>query len=383
VANILQGFFREKVTIKKKRVRAVLYIILPLILGTLFYFTYNQYKKTIVDQQLQSMLGISRSISQSIELYVDNVVDSVKVITLDKEFLKGIPSIEQGEIANSCSEKLKAYYEAEKNTIQGVYFYDIYGRVLTQHPQGTAITDNGVETILANVMSSKKTYIGTPYLDEIKNVFMLNIYEPILQDNSLKGVISVTISLDNIYDRLIKPVKIGDKGYVMIKDQYGTIIMHPVKEQVGMDVIETRKQIHPELDFKELENLIDNQLAGKEGTAIYHSYWWGENQLKRVKKLNSYTPVHLGEYFWVVAVTMSYDEIQGPINKFSAQIIGIVVIIAIIIYFFISALIKMKRNKEQLEKETKYLKVLNETTEQLRKKDAELYHAHKKKLLEN
>jgi len=212
-----------------------------------------------VDQQLQSMLGISRSISQSIELYVNNVVDSIKVITLDTEFLKDIPSIEQGDISSNCNEKLKAYYEAEKNIIQGVYFYDIYGRVLTQQPQGTSITDNGVENILANVISSKKTYISTPYLEEEKKVFMVNIYEPIIQENNLKGVISVTISLDNIYDRLIQPVKIGEKGYVMIKDQYGTIIMHPVKEQVGMDVIETRKQIHPELDFKELENLIDNQ----------------------------------------------------------------------------------------------------------------------------
>jgi len=131
VNNRLHNFIKKRVSIRKRGVKAILYIILPIILGTLFYFTYDQYKKTIVDQQLQSMLGISRSISQSIELYINNVVDSMKVITLDTEFLKGIPSIEKGDISSNCNEKLKAYYEAEKNIIQGVYFYDIYGRVLT------------------------------------------------------------------------------------------------------------------------------------------------------------------------------------------------------------------------------------------------------------
>jgi len=41
----------------------------------------------------------------------------------------------------------------------------------------------------------------------------------------------------------------------------------------------------------------------------------------------------------------------------------------------------MKKNKEELEKETKYLKILNETSEQLREKEAELYHSSKLKMV--
>lgn len=80
-------------------------------------------------------------------------------------------------------------------------------------------------------------------------------------------------------------------------------------------------------------------------------------------------------------MTMSYDEIQGPINMFSSEIIGIAIIIAAIIFMFILALIKMRKNKEELEKETEYLGILNESSEQLRKKEAELYHSHKLKMV--
>lgn len=371
---------KESVKIKlkpKKVIISLIGVILTIILGILTYFTYKQYEKTIVYQQQQNMLGISRSISRSIELFINDIKDSMKIISLDGEFIKKISSVDNG----SDGIALKPYYEAHKDSINGIYFFNKDGELTNQYPKGSKTVENYIQANVDYVISSKKAYIANPYLDEEKNVFILNIYEPVFKDNEFTGVLSVGISLDVIYNKLIQPVKIGKKGYALVKNQYGIIIMHNVKEQVGMDVIETRKHLYPELDFEELEALIDAQLTGGEGTAIYHSYWWAESSLKKVKKLNAYTPVELGDYFWVVALTMSYDEVQEPISKFLAQIITIAVLIAIIISIFITALIKMKKNKEELEKETKYLKVLNETSEQLREKEAELYHSSKLKMV--
>ncbi len=362
---------------RKKKIKLLVGIILVIILSALTYFTYRQYEKTIVFQQQQNMLGISRSISRSIELFINDIKDSMKIITLDTEIIGKASLIEK----ESYSVKLKAFYEAQKESIDGVYIFDKDGKMVNKYPEDPKTIKNHVQANVDYVVSSKKAYIANPYLDEEKNEFMLYIYEPIFSENHFKGVLSVSISLDAIYNKLIRPVKIGEKGYALVKDQYGIIIMHNVKEQVGMDVIETRKHLHPELDFKELEELIDAQLAGEEGTDIYHSYWWAESSLKKVKKLNAYTPVRLGDYFWVVALTMSYDEVQEPINRFLGQIIIIAILITIIISIFITILIKMKKNKEELEKETKYLKMLNEASERLREKEAEIYHSNKLKMV--
>jgi two-component system, cell cycle sensor histidine kinase and response regulator CckA len=366
---------------KSRRIQTATAVILIMILITLIYYTYDEYRKTIVNQQLQNMLGNSKSISRSIELFVNDTVDSMKLFTLDNEFIKNIPNIEQGTSTKNYMEKIRTYYEAGGKEIDSVYFIDKGGKVLIRYPQGTGKINDDLAADIHTALAKRSTYIGNAYLDKEKQNFILNIYEPVFDNGEFKGIVSAAINLSVIYDKMIAPVKIGEKGYAMVKDQKGIIIMHTVKEQVGMDVIETRKQVYPDLDYKELESLINVQLKGEEGTAVYHSYWWGDNVLKRAKKLNAYTPAKLGEHFWIVALTMSYDELQGPINRFLVKVIGIVSLIIIIIYFFVIALIKMKKNKEELEKETRYLKMLNETSEQLRKEEAELYHSHKLKMI--
>jgi two-component system, cell cycle sensor histidine kinase and response regulator CckA len=366
---------------KSRRIQTATAVILIMILITLIYYTYDEYRKTIVNQQLQNMLGNSKSISRSIELFVNDTVDSMKIFTLDNEFIKNIPNIEQGTSTKNYMEKIRTYYEAGGKEIDSVYFIDEGGKVLIRYPQGIGKINDDLAADIHTALAKRSTYIGNAYLDKEKQNFILNIYEPVFDKGEFKGIVSAAINLSVIYDKMIAPVKIGEKGYAMVKDQKGIIIMHTVKEQVGMDVIETRKQVYPDLDYKELESLINVQLKGEEGTAVYHSYWWGDNVLKRAKKLNAYTPAKLGEHFWIVALTMSYDELQGPINRFLVKVIGIVSLIIIIIYFFVIALIKMKKNKEELEKETRYLKMLNETSEQLRKEEAELYHSHKLKMI--
>ncbi|WP_243428280.1 sensor histidine kinase [Clostridium rhizosphaerae] len=367
--------------VKVDKIKTPIAIVIILILSTLIYLTYDGYKKTILNQQLQNMLGNSRSIARSIELFVNDTVNTMKVVTLDKDFIKEVKELDQNKTSLNYKKKLETYYDAGGEEIDSVYYIDTSGNIIIRYPQTLDNVNEGVLEDIKTALSKKETYIGNAYYNKDKNYFTLNIYEPIFDGKNFIGMFCSAINLDIIYDKLIAPVKVGEKGYALVKDQKGIIIMHTVKEQVGMDVIESRKQVYPDLDYNELEKLIDEQLKGNEGTAIYHSYWWGDNVLKKARKLNAYTPVNLGEHFWIIALTMSYDEIQGPINGFLIKIVGIVSLIIIIIYFFVTTLLRMKKNKEELEDETRYLKMLNETSEQLRKKEAELNHAHKLKMI--
>jgi two-component system, cell cycle sensor histidine kinase and response regulator CckA len=372
---------RDIMDIPRGKYRIAIYTTLVLILSILIYLTYNQYKKTIVSQQLSHMLGSSRSISRSIDLFIEDVQDSMEIITLDKAFIKAISQSDVGKKVDDLENKFKAYYEAQGNAVAAVCFIDEEGEFLVRYPSDSKDITDFDQWDIDYVTKNRKSYIGRARFNKSKDYFILYIYEPVFDGDIFKGTLSVAISLDEIYDTLIAPVKIGEKGYALVKDQDGTIIMHTVKEQVGMDVIESRKEAYPNLDYKELEGLIRNQLKGEEGTAIYHSYWWGEDVLRRAKKLNAYTPVKFGEQFWVVALTMSYDEIQGPINRFLSIIIGIAFLISIIIYLSLLAFVRMKKHKEELEKETRYLKELNEASEELRKKEAEINHSHKLKMI--
>jgi signal transduction histidine kinase/CheY-like chemotaxis protein len=372
---------RGKITAKKSIIRTALYIALIVVLCAFIYITYIEYKKAVVERQQQQMLGISKSISRSIEVFVNDVTSSMKVVALDEESIGDLSNADKDKVVSVYKQKLKSYYDAEDKSIDVVYFLDVDGKEISKYPDEADNIDDKSKDDIEAAIKTQKSYIGKAYFNKEKDYFILNIYEPVFYKNKLKGIMAVSINLNTIYNKLISPVKTGEKGYVMVKDEDGTIMMHPVKEQIGMDVIDTRKQVFPNLDYSELEVLIKNQLTGEEGTALYHSYWWGDNVLKKVLKLNAYTPAKLGSHFWIIAVTMSYDEIQGPINSFLSKSIIIVLLITIIISILISALAKVKKNKKELEKETKYLKMLNESSEKLRKEEAELYHSNKLKMI--
>lgn len=372
---------KDQLTFMRLRTRVILYALLICVLGGSSFFLYNDYKNNIVAQQQQHMLSISQSIARSIDLYVAEVVDSMQIVTLGKDFVENLKDNEKKSNKEALYASLKAFTDAEGRPIYGTYLFNAKNQLIVQMSQGQSVSAN-LKGELTKVSSLKKSYIGKVYLDPVRRSFILNIYEPVLQEGTYIGTLCVAIDLEVIYEKLIAPIKVGEKGYALVKDEDGIIIMHKLKEQIGYDVIDTRKMLYPNLDFTELEDLIAQQLKGEEGTAIFHSYWWADkNDLRKVKKISAFTPVHLGEHFWVVGLTMSYDEVQAPMNIFLFGVMALAIFIAIVFHLVLQALTKVKMSKEELEQETIYLKMLNESSEQLRQQESELYHAQKLKMI--
>lgn len=378
--NRLFNWLSDQFFFMKLKTRILLYLMLICILGGSVFFLYRDYERSLVEQQQQHMLSVSKSISRSIELFIDEVVDSMRIVTLDKSFASQIKAAPSPTEKQAYVNKLKSYTNAEGSPIYGAYLFNASGKLIAQYSQGDAISNTlKQEIILAT--AKKSSFKGKAYLDPIRHTFILNIYEPVFKENVYMGTFSVAIDLDVIYDKLIDPVQIGKKGYALVKDQYGTIIMHKLKEQVGINVIDTRKAMYPNLDFSGLEKLVNEQLKAKEGTYIYYSYWWADKELKKAKKLNAFSPVTFDDQFWVVALTMSYEEIRVPMNQFLFGIFFIALFVAVVFHLFIQAMAKIRTSKEELEQETQYLKMLNESSEQLRQQEAELHHSQKLKMI--
>lgn len=364
------------------KTRIFMYVALILILGGSVFGLYKNYEHDLVKQQQQHMLSVSKSISRSIEMFIDDVIDSVQVVSLDKAFTENITSNPSTEDKQFYAAKLKSYIAAEGSKIYAAYLFNPKGKLITSY--GSTYSGSTVvksEVTIATVR--KSTYIGDEYMDPAKHSYILNIYEPIFKNGELVGTLAVSVDLNVIYNRFIAPVQVGTKGYALVKNKEGIIIMHQIKEQVGTDVIKTRKMLYPDLDLKDLEELVNQQLTKKEGTYIYYSYWWAESgsELKKAKKLNAFSPVLLDDDFWVVALTMSYDEIQDPMNTFLFGILLLTLFISFVVYFFMQALSKASKGKKELEQETQYLKILNESSERLRQQESELYHSQKLKMI--
>jgi hypothetical protein len=118
------------------------------------------------------------------ELFVNDIVDSMKTVALDSEFIKDITGIEQDKNIGVHSERLKSFYEAERNSINSIYIFDDKGKILTHYPQEQTSTYAGLTSDVDIAINRKKTYIGRVYWDESKKGFILGIYEPIFDGSS-------------------------------------------------------------------------------------------------------------------------------------------------------------------------------------------------------
>jgi two-component system cell cycle sensor histidine kinase/response regulator CckA len=358
----------------------ILILILLFVMFGIAYQVYNNNKNALIGSQLQQMLSISKSTCQSLKVFITEKSNSVKILAVNQEFASNMFRGNRLPIQDT----LQAYFEAQKSNVQRVCAVNQAGTIICLYPSANPESFTKIQSLLKKdieyVLEEKTSYISRAVKDE-KGKFVIYIYEPVLLNGKLAGMIISTVCLDKIYQQLVKYVKSGQKGYVMIKDQTGIILMHPAKEQVGMDVIKTRKKLYPDFYFTELEELIKHQYSQEEGTEIYYSYWWTDKVLEKTKKLNAYSRVYIGDYFWVVAVTLSYNEIESPIrqNLVTLTEISIIIILALAAAIFI--ILKIQKNKEALEVETRYLKELNSVMEELNKKDIQLQHSQKLQLV--
>lgn len=191
----------------------------------------------------------------------------------------------------------------------------------------------------------------------------------------------IAVDEEEYYQKLISRIRVGENGYVVVKNSDGKIIMHPEYEQWGIDVIEGRKELYPNLDLSSLERMVEEQKSGREGISQYYSYWWTDPELPRVYKVSAYAPVDLGGDFWVVSAVMDYDEFYEPIRDGFINICLIASGIFLLVFLLFVFLGKMSSDRKKSEGEIKYLKELNALLEEVHQGEEKIAHQQRLQIM--
>ncbi|WP_320047183.1 ATP-binding protein [uncultured Ilyobacter sp.] len=358
-----------------KTLSVVIIFFIILIVGNISYRGFLNYQNTIMTQQIEHLLTTSKSIGKSLELYVGEKEKSLKDMTInlgrylektDKEFIN-----------DEILKTLEVFYHTQEKEVSELFYVSLDKKNTLSYPKVDSLVNYEIlYDELDYVRKNKKSYVGMPYLDS-NDGFSFNIAEPVIVKGDIIGVVFGKIKLEKIYKLLVEPVKAGKYGYAAVKEVNGKILMHPVKSHIGGNMVSFRKEKYPDLDLKELNKLLDKQRIEEEGFYIYNSYWWPQKELKKVKKISVFSRAQIGTEFWVVSIIISYDEIKEPIENYLYSSIIIASVIILIFSWVVFLTVRMIKNKEAYEMETNYLKEINKSTEELRKKDAELHHRRK------
>lgn len=192
------------------------------------------------------------------------------------------------------------------------------------------------------------------------------------------------IDTDAIYQKIVKPIRIGKNGYSMVKDFDGTILMHKSAEQVGLDAVAGRRERYSEydLDLDDLERWVREQRENTEGSRILDSYWWedGKDPVK-TQKVVAYTQVPIGEERWIVNGTLDYGEIQEPLKTTQWYVFLLTAGVVLIFGLLLLVVVGNASRNRAVELEMKHLLEMNEAWEELHKREEQIRHNDKMKTL--
>lgn len=354
---------------------AAAFIVAVALAGAMVY-SFDQYRTQIIKEQEEQLMTISKAVSNSISIYTDfYFADLVDVNTYDEYQKAGKLYLEKGEegpIRRFLTDHMRIQNE------------DVSNFLVSSDPgdsgQLNVLIQGGEDRSYKSVnhFKGKEKNSRIDILKDEENQYYLGLSMPTL-DGSLR--LYFVINIERMYQKVASYIKVGENGYVMIKDSTGRILMHPVKAQIGIDVITGREAMYPNYDFRELEQLIDHQKQGKEAVEIYHSYWWADNVPKQVKKIAAYTPVWFQDDFIIVSAVIDYNEIAQPISR---AMITIVILTVAIMTIFVAVLYKLRifaLARSRAEQENEYLRELNSKLEELRQREEQISHDQRLQLM--
>ncbi len=180
---------------------------------------------------------------------------------------------------------------------------------------------------------------------------------PIKRRNAVIGNILLFVSVDDLNERFLSPIKSGEKGYAWMMDSSGTLIYHPTQpEMVGRNIFKADQRCFKcHTSFNTEKDILN---AKELGFSTYIAPY-GED------KLIAFSRVALEGLNWIVCVSMPYSEVTSSIQR-SARLHSLMVL-TILAITVTGAVIMIVINRERVkaEEKAKYMEKIREYAEEL------------------
>lgn len=314
-------------------------------------YIWNSYRSELMQNQEEQLLLVTQSAGKNLEATVSQYWD-------DLEFLYRFH--EKSSIEN---EVYVSYLESNKGDAVDICLMDESGRVLNSvygHPLSDPIP-------LVNLSAdcSILQYTGEDEEDSYL------VFRKQIEDGRC---LCLVIDQESCYADLISDLHIGTNGYLLVKNSAGSIVWHPERTQWGIDVIEGRQELYPDLDLSSLSEMVDKQIAEPSGVYEYYSYWWTNPELPRVKKISAHVHTPVGDDFFVVSAVIDYSDFYTPIavgvGHLAFVFVGAWAILLVLLLYIGKLLYDRRRSTHEIA----YLRELNDTLEELHRHEESIAH---------
>lgn len=343
----------------KKTLIAAIPLFLIVILVFAGFGVWKKYRDTLMQNQEEQMLLTTRILSENMAMSTEEYEESLSFLAKTAE----------NRPQDEAKQLYREFIDTQTSFITNLYLEDEQGKF------SESVKDVQIVSSQLLTQSSAKNSI---YMEKDTGGKIYNVYKRVLKDGRK---ICLMIDAEKYYQKLISGIHIGTNGYIVVKDAEGTIIMHPKKEQWGIPVIAGRKKMYPDLDYSSLEKMIEDQKKRKEGISHYYSYWWTNEKRPRVQKISAYSPVQIGDSFWVVSAVIDYDDLYEPIAEGFLKMVCIFVGILLAAGIAVVLFGRVMRDMRRAVREINDLKELNEQLEKMHRSEQSIAHQQRLQIM--
>jgi signal transduction histidine kinase/ActR/RegA family two-component response regulator len=327
---------------------------------------FHQYSTIVTENSKTKQMTIVKNIAEAIGGEINQTKQGLFFFVESQDLKQAIHSFTEDEIKWPLDQLVLSY---------SVYNSQIIGNMI--------IFEDSLEKPLWSLKQKDYKFLSTVSKDDFAEIAlylsgsdMHDCFLAITVRNELGIAITAMLDLQLMYERMLSHVKLGEKGYALVKNSEGVVIMYHLREQIGVNAVTERQALYPdiELDLASLEKMIEKQKQGKEGIDIYQSYWWNEDNPKKVTKIAAYCPVPIDNGFLIVSAVLDYKEITDQATGGMLKVILLTLIICVILFGVVVKMISSILEKNEMERRNIYLNQLNKTLITLHDNEQMIFH---------
>ena len=337
------------------------------------YNTYDAYTQMMIAQQQQHLLITARAVSQNLSLYLSEQLRNVEILTQTPGFLTQFHTYYETGDQKGLKEYVLSYMLSQNQGVSRLYLLDQNGDEVLRYNQYPFLESFDESVLhLDQLAEGRQTGLGSAFRISPQH-YGLTMVNSITDGSDYLGAVVSVLDMDALYQQYMAPLQ-GTVD-IIVKNERGTVIMHPESEMLTFNYFRDIQGLDTLPEYESLWDMLQLQYQQEEGAAIYRACSGGI--LPEREEISAFSRMNLSGTSWYISAVMPYSQVVRMVNENLNRFAFLVTVIFVLIASSILIIYGLQKNRQKLQIETRYLRDMNRTLEELHESREQVRHYQK------
>ena len=337
------------------------------------YNTYDAYTQMMIAQQQQHLLITARAVSQNLSLYLSEQLRNVEILTQTPGFLTQFHTYYETGDQKGLKEYVLSYMLSQNQGVSRLYLLDQNGDEVFRYNQYPFLESFDESVLhLDQLAEGRQTGLGSAFRISPQH-YGLTMVNSITDGSDYLGAVVSVLDMDALYQQYMAPLQ-GTVD-IIVKNERGTVIMHPESEMLTFNYFRDIQGLDTLPEYESLWDMLQLQYQQEEGVAIYRACSGGI--LPEREEISAFSRMNLSGTSRYISAVMPYSQVVRMVNENLNRFAFLVTVIFVLIASSILIIYGLQKNRQKLQIETRYLRDMNRTLEELHESREQVRHYQK------